>query len=235
MNQDRTTIGMVMFPDMTQLDFTGPYEIFVRMPGAKVHLLAADMAPVRTQHGLTLLPDTAFADAPPCDILFVPGGSPGVDRMLDDEAFLSFLGARGREARYVTAVCTGALLLGAAGLLDGYRAATHWMNMQFLEPFGAVPTHQRVVIDRNRITGGGVTAGIDVALSIAAELHGRDVAEEIQLFVEYDPQPPFDCGSPRTAAPALMERVQAANAGRQAERAALVGKAAARLRGGRSG
>jgi cyclohexyl-isocyanide hydratase len=171
-----------------------------------------------------------FDSAPPSDVLFVPGGSPGVDDNLGNERLLAFLRAQAAEAKYVTAVCTGALLLGAAGLLDGYRAATHWMAMDFLAPFGATPVHERIVIDRTRITGGGVTAGIDVALSIAAELHGSDVAKEIQLFVEYDPQPPFHSGSPRIADPALVERVRAKNANLVEKRGGLVNAAAARLK-----
>ncbi len=226
---EKTIIGMVMFAGMTQLDFTGPYEIFARMPGTTITLIAETLAPVRTQHGLTLLPDTTFATAPRSDILFVPGGSPGVDDNLGNEQLMSFLSEQAAGARYVTAVCTGALLLGAAGLLDGYRAATHWLAMDFLPAFGAVPIHERTVTDRNRITGGGVTAGIDVALTIAAELHGRAVAEEIQLFVEYDPQPPFPCGSPRIADPALVNRLRERNAPMVEKRRVLVAEAVRRL------
>ncbi len=230
MGQKEIIVDMVMFDGMTQLDFTGPYEIFARMPNTKVHLIAASLDPVRTQHGLTLLPDTTFDTAPQSTILFVPGGSPGVDDNLGNDRLLSFLQTQAATAASVTAVCTGALLLGAAGLLDGYRAATHWMAMDFLTAFGAIPVHERIVNDRNRITGGGVTAGIDVALAIAAATLGDEAAKEIQLFVEYDPQPPFDCGSPRTADPALVEQVRTKHAGQIAKRVALVQTAAQNLK-----
>lgn len=222
------TIGMVLFPDLTQLDLTGPYEVFARMPNMQVHLLAATLDPVRSERGLTITPDTVFDTAPPLDVLFVPGG-PGVNRAMEDDQLLAFLRQQAEHARYVTSVCTGALVLGAAGLLRGYRAATHWLSMDLLPAFGAQPHAERVVIDRNRITGGGITAGIDFGLVVAAELCGDAVAQEIQLMLEYDPQPPFGSGSPRTAPADVVAQVRNARSDLQAERRAIVERAAARL------
>jgi cyclohexyl-isocyanide hydratase len=227
---------MVLFPHLTQLDLTGPYEVFARMPGTRVHLAAATLAPVASEHGLTLLPDITFDRVPPLEILFVPGGI-GVNPMMEDRALIQFLETQGRQARYVTSVCTGALLLGAAGLLRGYRATTHWLSLDLLPLFGAEVAEERVVIDRNRITGGGVTAGIDFGLAVAAEVFGAEVAQEIQLTIEYNPEPPFQSGS-RTTAPAdLVQRVIETRQRIQSERRAIAERAAARLglagRGGR--
>lgn len=177
---EKPVVGLVLFPGLNQLDLTGPYEVFSRMPGARVQLLAATMSPVRSEWGLALTPDQTFAHAGALDILCVPGGW-GVNEQLENAAFLSFLREQGANARYVTSVCSGALLLGAAGLLEGYRATTHWMSLDLLQYFGAHPVDERVVVDRNRITGGGVTAGIDFGLVVAGELYGQSVSEEIQL------------------------------------------------------
>jgi cyclohexyl-isocyanide hydratase len=222
------TVGMVVFPNLTQLDLTGPYEVFARMPDTTVRLIAATMAPVRSERGLTIVPDTTFDRVPALDILFAPGGV-GVNAMMEDETLLGFLRLHGEQARYVTSACTGALLLGAAGLLRGYRATTHWLSLDLLRAFGAEPVEERVVIDRNRITGGGVTAGIDFGLVIASELFGRAVAEEIQLIVEYNPTPPFDSGSPKTAAAELVGRVVNTRMRIQSDRRTIVERAAARL------
>lgn len=219
------TIGMFLFPDLTLLDLTGPYEVFCRMPGAQVHLIARSLQPVRSQHGMSILPNTTFANAPPLDVLFVPGG-PGVDTLLEDEEFLNFLRTQGQGAKFVTSVCTGALLLGAAGLLQGYRAATHWLSRDLLQRLGAEPVADRVVIDRNRITGGGVTAGIDFGLVVAAALCGQESAEEIQLFIEYNPAPPFNCGAPELADAALVERVTRQHHARQEARLQIVERVA---------
>jgi cyclohexyl-isocyanide hydratase len=219
---------MVLFPGLTQLDLAGPYEVLARLPNTTVYLVAATVAPVRTERGLTITPDATFDAVPPLDVICVPGG-PGVDPLMEDARLLGFLRAQAPRARYVTSVCTGALLLGAAGLLQGYRATTHWLSLDLLPLFGAVPVKERVVIDRNRLTGGGVTAGIDLGLAMAAELCGRAVAEEIQLTIEYDPAPPFQSGSPRTAPPAVLERVTRAREQSQAERRAIAERAAARL------
>lgn len=199
-------VGLVLFPGVTQLDFTGPYEVFCRMPNTKVYLLAATNEPVRTEFGLTIAPDMCFDQAPPLDILCVPGGW-GVNAQLENAVLLEFLRAQARGARFVTSVCSGALLLGAAGLLDGYRATTHWMSLDLLSLVGATAVEERVVIDRDRITGGGVTAGIDLALVVAAELFGVGTAQAIQLAIEYNPAPPFDSGSPRTAPNEVRDRV----------------------------
>jgi cyclohexyl-isocyanide hydratase len=231
MTQDTSplSIGMVLFPDLTQLDLTGPYEVFSRMPNVRVHLLWHTLEPVRSDRGLAILPDTTFDDAPQFDIICVPGGG-GTSAVMQDARVLAFLQTQAQEARYVTSVCTGALVLGAAGLLNGYRAATHWLSMELLPLFGAEPVHERVVIDRNRITGGGVTAGIDFALVIAAELYGPQVAQQIQLIIEYNPQPPFNSGSPTTADPALVQTIIEARAAGQQKRRELAEQAAANMR-----
>lgn len=215
------SIGMVLFAGMTQLDLTGPYEVLARMPGAQVRLVASSLAPVRTEWGLTIIPDVSFDDAPPLDLLCVPGGW-GVDAHLEDERLLRFLRLRGKDARYVTSVCSGALLLGAAGLLRGYRATTHWLSLDLLPLFGAEPVQQRVVRDRNRITGAGVTAGIDFALEVAAELFGAPVAQRIQLAIEYRPDPPFASGSPHDAPDGVLQAVVKASAEALARRRAIV-------------
>ena len=203
------SIGMVLFPNVTQLDFTGPYEVFAKLPNTLLYLLAETLEPVRSERGLTFLPDTTFAQSPAMEVLFVPGGA-GINPKLEDTTFLRFLKTQGEQARYVTSVCTGSLLLAAAGLLKGYRATTHWRSLDLLGLLGVEAVAQRVVIDRNRITGGGVTSGIDFALAIAAELFGEAIAQAIQLGMEYNPQPPFESGSPQTAPPAVLARVQAA-------------------------
>jgi cyclohexyl-isocyanide hydratase len=200
-------IGMLLYPGLTQLDLTGPFEVLHRIPGAQVHLVWKDTQPVRADSGLGLVPTTAFVDCPPLDVVFVPGGN-GQAAVMTDPVVLEFLRRHGRTARYVTSVCTGALVLGAAGLLDGYDAATHWAFVELLPAFGARPTPGRVVVDRNRITGGGVTAGIDFALRLAAEVAGEEVARAIQLGLEYDPAPPFSSGHPDVADPALVARLR---------------------------
>ncbi|MBW4451469.1 MAG: DJ-1/PfpI family protein [Nostoc indistinguendum CM1-VF10] len=200
------SIGIVLFPNVTQLDFTGPYQVFAKLPNVQLYLLAETLEPIRSDCGLTFLPDTTFAQAPALDVLFVPGG-PGINAKMEDEKFLDFLKTQGKQTRYVTAVCTGSLLLAAAGLLQGYRATTHWLSLDLLEILGVETVAQRVVVDHNRITGGGVTAGIDFGLALAAELFGEAIAQEIQLKIEYNPQPPFNSGSPQTTSAAILARV----------------------------
>ncbi|MGV3680104.1 MAG: DJ-1/PfpI family protein [Acidovorax sp.] len=200
-------IGMVVFPGMTSLDFAGPLDVFARLPDTQVHVLAKDLAPVVTDIGFRELPSLRMADAPALDLLFI-GGGPGVNALMEDDETLSFFAERAPRARYVTSVCTGALVLGAAGLLRGYRAATHWAAMEVLRHFEAIPVDQRVVVDRNRITGGGVTAGIDFGLTVAAELQGAGLAQAMQLGMEYAPEPPFSTGSPATAPADLVARVR---------------------------
>ena len=202
-----THIGMLLFPGLTQLDLTGPFEVLHRIPDAKVHLLWKTTDPVVADSGLGLVPSMAFADCPPLDVVFVPGGN-GQLALMRDEVVLGFLRAHGERARYVTSVCTGSLLLGAAGLLAGYRAATHWAFVDLLAAFGAIHAPGRVVVDRNRITGGGVTAGIDFALRLVAELAGEPAARAIELGLEYNPTPPFHCGHPGLADPALVAQVR---------------------------
>ena len=221
-------VGMVLFPNLTQLDLTGPHEVLARLPDAEVHLIAANKRPVISERGLSIVPTATFDSAPPLDFLCVPGG-PGVNAMMENDALLEFLRDRGAHARWVTSVCTGALLLGAAGLLRGYHATTHWLSLDLLPLFGAIPVKERVVIDRNRITGGGVTAGIDFGLVVARELFGKAVAEEIQLLLEYDPKPPFQSGSRDTAPAAIVASVAGARDRIQTERLAIAKRAAAQL------
>jgi len=201
-------IGFLLFPNVTQLDLTGPAQVLSRVPGAAVQLVAREYAPVATDVGFTLNPTTTFDDCPQLDVLCVPGGFGIVDQ-IGDEQTLAFLRRQATQARYVTSVCNGALLLGAAGLLDGYRSACHWMWRDYLRCFGAEPIAQRIVRDRNRISGGGVTAGIDFAFALAAELAGEETARMIQLALEYDPQPPFDSGTPERAGEERVGRMRA--------------------------
>jgi cyclohexyl-isocyanide hydratase len=200
-------IGMLLFPRLTQLDLTAPYEVLHRIPEANVRLLWKDKAPVRTDSGFALLPDTTLDDCPPLDVVFVPGGY-GQVALMSDDAVLSFLRRQASAARYVTSVCTGALVLGAAGLLEGYEATTHWAYVDLLARFGATYVKKRVVRDRSRITAGGVTAGIDFGLTMAAELAGERVAKTIQLALEYDPEPPFASGHPDVADPELVAELR---------------------------
>jgi cyclohexyl-isocyanide hydratase len=220
--------GMLVFPNLTQLDLTGPYEVLGRLPAAETLLLWKNLAPVRSENGLTILPMATLADCPPLDLVFVPGG-PGINPLLEDQEVLAFLRRAAASARYVVSVCTGSLVLGAAGLLRGRRAATHWMSRDLLPALGAEPVAERVVIDGNVFTGGGVTAGIDVALSVVSEIAGRAMAEAIQLAIEYDPAPPFSSGSPETADPAVLRSVLDRAESRQRDRAERVARAAAAL------
>jgi cyclohexyl-isocyanide hydratase len=229
MTEAKLRCGMLVFPNLTQLDLTGPYEILARMPGSEVSLIWKSLDPVRTEHGLTILPNATFETALPLDLVLVPGGG-GINPLLEDADTLAFLRRAAASARYVVSVCTGALVLGAAGLLRGRRATTHWMSRDLLPTFGAIPVAERVVIDGNLTTGGGVTAGIDVALSVVAEIAGRAAAEAIQLAVEYDPEPQFGAGSPETAPPAVLQSVLARGATRQKDRAERVARAAAALK-----
>lgn len=223
-------IGLLLFPDITQLDMTGPYEVFTKFPEAEVRLIWKTLEPVKAGGGMRIVPDTTFADCPQLDLVCVPGGA-GMNPLMEDAETLAFLRKQAPGARYVTSVCTGALVLGAAGLLKGKRATTHWMSHEMLSALGATPVAERVVVDGNLITGGGVTAGIDFALRVAAEAFGEDLAKAIQLGIEYDPHPPFNAGSPEGAGPAVVDRALTTAARRQAERAAIVARAAARLAG----
>ncbi|MCY3825128.1 MAG: DJ-1/PfpI family protein [Nitrospinae bacterium] len=224
----RFQIGQLLFPNLTQLDMTGPYEVFTKFPDTDVHLIWKTLAPVKAGGGMELLPSTTFADCPRLDLICVPGGA-GTNALLSDEETLDFVRRQAAGARYVTSVCSGSLVLGAAGLLRGKRATTHWMSHSMLAAFGCEPVNERVVVDGNLITGGGVTAGIDFALTVAGEILGAEAARKIQLGMEYDPQPPFDAGSPERADPAMVSAVRDSFAARQNEREAAVQAAAGRL------
>ncbi|MEM9765508.1 MAG: DJ-1/PfpI family protein [Pseudomonadota bacterium] len=199
-------IGLLLFPRLTQLDLTGPLEVFSRIPNVEVQLVWKSHDVVAADRGMRILPTHTFADTTTLDVICVPGG-PGQIDLMNDEAVLQYVRDAAAKCRWITSVCTGSLVLAAAGLLNGYRATSHWSSIDQLAMFGAIPTHERVVRDRNRITGAGVTSGIDFALTIAAELLGVEGAEEIQLQIEYDPQPPFASGSPRNASPELLSAV----------------------------
>ncbi|MHB8544415.1 MAG: DJ-1/PfpI family protein [Leptospirales bacterium] len=220
--------GLLLFPGVTQLDLTGPAEVFGNVAGSEVHLLWKTGEPVATGKGWKIVPTTTFDRCPPLDVICVPGGS-GQIALMDDPEVLDFLRTQAEQARFVTAVCTGALVLGAAGLLRGYRATCHWMSLDQLALLEAVPVPDRVVRDRNRITGAGVTAVIDFALTVVAELCGPGHAQTIQLALEYDPRPPFQSGTPILAGPALVAQVTEAASARQTARLAATKRAAARL------
>jgi cyclohexyl-isocyanide hydratase len=199
------------------------------MPGAKIHLIWKTLEPVASGRGLRIVPDTTLADCPQLDLICVPGG-PGMNPLLVDDEVLGFLRRQAAGARYVTSVCTGSLVLGAAGLLKGRRAASHWMARDLLAQFGATPVDERVVVDGNLITGGGVTAGIDFALTVISELRGPEAAMAVQLGMEYAPAPPFGAGTPESAPAAVREAVTKMAAPLRAERERLVGRAAAALK-----
>lgn len=229
---DTMHIGFVIFPRVTQLDFTGPLQVLSRVPGAQTHLVAKSMQPVPSDTVLAITPTTTFADSPQLDVICVPGGM-GTDALLNDEETLTFLRKQAAHARYVTSVCTGSVVLAAAGLLNGYRATTHWSAMGYLGQLGAIPEKTRVCVDRNRMTGGGVTAGIDFGLTLAEKLADRTTAEMIQLTLEYNPAPPFNSGSPETASPEVMQRLGtlfARAGGGAANREAAVKQAAERVK-----
>lgn len=222
----RIKIGMLVYDDMILLDLTGPMTVLVPAM-SDIHLVASSRNPVRTDIGILVQPTMTLDECPDdLDVLFVPGGLAGSLAAMDDEATMAFVADRGSRAKWVTSVCTGSLVLGAAGLLRGYRATSHWYVRDLLPLMGAEMSKDRVVTDRNRITGGGVTAGIDFALVLVAQLRGEDYAKRIQLILEYDPKPPFSAGSPDTAGPQLVQdvlgrrakilaqaRIAAANAG----------------------
>ena len=223
-------IGLLIFPKVTQLDFTGPLQVFAGLPAtmAKVHLIWKRIEPVSTDSVMILTPTMTFAECPQLDVICVPGGF-GTNDLVNDEEVLGFLRTQAEAAKYITSVCTGSLVLGAAGLLRGYRASTHWSAMDCLAPFGATPTKTRVCVDRNRITGGGVTAGIDFALTLVSILRDRTTAEAIQLQMEYNPAPPFNSGSPDTAPAEVLALLRERGAQNQARRLEAVKRAAERV------
>jgi cyclohexyl-isocyanide hydratase len=204
-NERPLELGIVLYPGMTLLDFAGP-QCALGLHG-NTHLLWKTLEPVKTDQGISVLPTSTFANSrKDYDVLLVGGGMRAADAIKDDE-ILNFLAEAAKTVRYVTSVCTGSLLLGAAGLLNGYKAATHWSYYEALAATGAEPVHARVVADRNRFTGAGVTAGIDFGLTLLAELRGEAAAKATQLAMEYDPQPPFQTGSPESAGPELVKIV----------------------------
>lgn len=229
MNDQKPVIVFALFPGVTQLDFTGPHEVFSSLPGASVILASTEGGAIDATGGMTFAGLRRLDEIPECDIVCVPGGRGATDNAIRDDAFLRELRRLAATARFVTSVCTGSLVLGAAGLLRGKRAATHWGWRDLLAPFGAIADPARVVRDGNVITGGGVTAGIDFALNVVAELAGPETAQAIQLRIEYAPAPPFDAGLPETAPPAVLARVSEALGAMAAQRRGAVEAAAARL------
>jgi len=228
MPQQDFLIVETIYAGMTQLDFTGPHTIFSRIPGASVVVASASGGPIESDGGLVFAGTRPMAEVERCDLLFVPGGLAATD-VIGDEAFMREFRRLAAGARYLTSVCTGSIVLGAAGVLKGKRAACHWAWRDFLPLFGAVPDASRVARDGNVITGGGVTAGIDFALTVAAEISGEKVAQALQLLVEYAPDPPFDAGRPETAPPEVLALVQARLASQLPARRAAAQAAAAKL------
>lgn len=222
------TFGMVVYPGVTALDAVGPFEVLSRLPDAQVCWIGPSGG-VTAQNGLRLGVDAQFTDAPPLDVLCVPGG-PGLSEALEDESLRDFLRRQSETVEWLAAVCTGSLILGVAGLLQGYRATTHWRYRECLADLGAIPVQKRVVVDRNRITAAGVSAGIDMGLFLAALLAGERVAQTIQLQMEYDPHPPFQSGSPERADPEVVEALEAETATLFEERRALIRRIAAASR-----
>lgn len=201
-------IAFWLYPNVTQLDLTGPAQVLSRLGNARIELVAKTMSPVMTDAGFCLTPTKLYADGTKYDIVCVPGGFGTQDAMEDDDG-LDWLHRTASQAQWVTSVCTGSLLLGMAGLLKGYRATSHWASHHLLKEFGAIPVKERVVFDRNRVTGGGVTAGIDFGFELVKAIRGEEHARLVQLSLEYDPKPPFPCGSPDCASPETMERYRA--------------------------
>jgi cyclohexyl-isocyanide hydratase len=202
-----TRVVFLVYPNVTQLDLTGPAQVLSRLSNARVDLVWKSRDPVQTDSGFALLPTAMFEEIKQADVLCVPGGFGCVD-VMQDEAVLGWVRSIGEKAQWVTSVCTGSLILGAAGLLRGYRATSHWAWRDYLKLFGAETVAERVVFDRNRVTGGGVTAGIDFALALMAAIEGEPYARAVQLGLEYDPHPPFDSGTPDKAGEELVQRVQ---------------------------
>ncbi|HEY8957099.1 DJ-1/PfpI family protein [Chitinophaga sp.] len=200
-------VGMLLFPGLTILDFTGPYDVFVKAPCFEVMTIGETTGIIQAEGGLLLQPQVALADCPQLDVIFVPGGA-GINALLTNPAILQFLKDQAVKAKYITSVCTGALVLAAAGLLDGFKATTHWRSLELLRMFGVETLEERVVKDRNRITGGGVTAGIDFGLVLTTLIGGEETAKIVQLQLEYNPAPPFRAGSPHTAGLPVLQQAK---------------------------
>jgi cyclohexyl-isocyanide hydratase len=221
-------IGSILFPGLDQIDLTGPFEVLSAIPNSTLHIAAKTRAPIRDFHGLSLVADKTFDEVPELDVIHIPGG-PGQQALMEDEQTLSFIRKHAEKASYVFSVCTGALLCGAAGLLKGKRATTHWAAHHLLPYFGATPVNERVVIDGNWVFAAGVTSGIDGALHLAALLRGHRVAEQIQLYMQYHPEPPFDAGTPDRAPKPVLDAARSSVAKLTAERLETARKVAAKL------
>ncbi|WP_248800375.1 isonitrile hydratase [Pseudomonas sp. MWU13-2105] len=222
-------IGFLLFPKVQQLDLTGPYDVLFSLPDVRIHLIWKDLAPITSSTGLVFTPTTTFEDCPPLDVICIPGGA-GVGPLMEDTETLSFIVRQAAQARYITSVCTGSLVLGAAGLLQGRKATTHWAYHDLLAPLGAIPVKDRVVRDGNLLTGGGITAGIDFALTLVAELVGAQEAQVIQLQLEYAPAPPFNSGSPETASAQVLEIARQRAAESHKQRSLITERVAQRLK-----
>jgi cyclohexyl-isocyanide hydratase len=221
-------IGSILFPGLDQIDLTGPFEVLSAIPNSTLHVAAKTLAPIKDFHGLSLNADKTFDQIPHLDVLHVPGG-PGQEALMEDDETLSFIKKHAASASYVFSVCTGALLCGAAGLLVGKRATTHWAAQHLLPYFGAMPVNERVVIDGNWVFAAGVTSGIDGALQLAAILRGDAVAQQIQLYMQYHPEPPFDSGTPDRAPKAVLEAARSSVTKLTADRLETAKRVADRL------
>lgn len=222
-------VNIIIVPDMVQLDITGPYEVLSRAPGWNLDLVAASMDPVRTDRGLTILPTQTRETAKPSDILVIPGGT-GIDTAMLDETWLAYARREAERAKYVFGICTGSLLLAAAGLLGGRRAGGHWQARDLLAKFGAIPSDERMTVDGKFYTSGGVTSGIDAAFRVVADVMGEDTARQIQLLIEYDPAPPFEGGTPFTSPPHIVTAAKEMGRVRREKREAMVEQAAQALK-----
>lgn len=225
---DALDVAFVLFPNVTQLDLTGPVQVLSRLGNASVHLVAGSTDPVMTDAGFSINPTCTYKDCPNPHIVCVPGGA-GADHAMLDNELIEWLRQVAARADWVTSVCTGSLVLGAAGLLRGKKATSHWLSRPMLADFGAIPIAERVVVDGKFVTGGGVTAGIDFALSLTAMIRGEEHAKLVQLSLEYDPQPPFRCGSPEDADQVIVDRIRELTKGSQSRRQAKVSAASAKL------
>lgn len=221
-------IGSLLFEGLDQIDLTGPFEVMSRIPNSTYRIYSKTGRPVRDIRGLRLTPDAVLVDAPPLDVLHVPGGF-GQEAMMEDEDVLAWIRQQAAGACSIFSVCTGALICGAAGLLKGRRATTHWASFHLLPFFGAIPVNERVVVDGSYVSAAGVTAGIDGALRLAAELRGDDAARTIQLYMAYAPEPPFNSGTPETAPPAILQQARQSVQDLTAQREATARRISARL------
>jgi cyclohexyl-isocyanide hydratase len=221
-------IGSLLFEGVDQIDLTGPFEVLSRIPNSTYRIYGKTAEPVRDIKGLRLTPDAALSDAPRLDVLHIPGGF-GQEALMEDQEVLGWIAQQAAGARSIFSVCTGALICGAAGLLKGRRATTHWASFHLLPLFGAIPVNERVVLDGNWVFAGGITAGIDGALRLAAELRGDDAARAIQLYMVYAPEPPFNSGTPETAPADILRQTRQSVAGITAQREATAQRVAARL------